>query len=72
MLYIFYYYIILLLYIFYILYYIYFRLFTKVCYKVLEQCKDSKCKHIRETIFEVNFYKFLFHYIIFELIFKLF
>lgn len=28
-------------------------LFTKVCYKVLEQCKDSKCKHIRETIFEI-------------------
>ncbi|KAK1132275.1 hypothetical protein K0M31_016395 [Melipona bicolor] len=28
-------------------------LFTKVCYKVLEQCKDSKQKHTRLTIFQL-------------------
>ncbi|XP_017757299.1 PREDICTED: condensin complex subunit 1 [Eufriesea mexicana] len=28
-------------------------LFTKVCYKILEQCKDSKQKYIRQTIFEI-------------------
>ncbi|XP_076302628.1 condensin complex subunit 1-like [Lasioglossum baleicum] len=28
-------------------------LFTKVCYKILEQCKDSKQKHTRQTIFEI-------------------
>ncbi|KOC65469.1 Condensin complex subunit 1 [Habropoda laboriosa] len=28
-------------------------LLTKVCYKVLEQCRDSKQKHIKQTIFEI-------------------
>ncbi|XP_071858144.1 CAP-D2 condensin subunit [Bombus fervidus] len=28
-------------------------LFTKVCYKILEQCKDSKQKSLRQTIFEI-------------------
>ncbi|XP_031830938.1 CAP-D2 condensin subunit isoform X2 [Nomia melanderi] len=28
-------------------------LLTKVCYKILEQCKDLKQKHIRQTIFEI-------------------
>ncbi|XP_076247462.1 CAP-D2 condensin subunit [Calliopsis andreniformis] len=28
-------------------------LLSKVCYKILEQCKDSKQKHIRQTIFEI-------------------
>ncbi|XP_076685668.1 CAP-D2 condensin subunit isoform X2 [Andrena cerasifolii] len=28
-------------------------LLTKVCYKILEQCRDSKQKHTRQTIFEI-------------------
>ncbi|XP_053985432.1 condensin complex subunit 1-like isoform X2 [Hylaeus volcanicus] len=28
-------------------------LLTKMCYKILEHCKDSKDKHVRQTIFEI-------------------
>ncbi|KOX78117.1 Condensin complex subunit 1 [Melipona quadrifasciata] len=33
-------------------------LFTKVCYKVLEQCKDLKQKHTRKTIFQTAVKKY--------------
>ena len=39
---------------------LFYRLLTKVCYKILEQCRDSKQKHIRQTIFEVRCFRSLF------------
>lgn len=32
---------------------IFYRTLAQICYKILEQSKDAKQKHMRQTIFEV-------------------